>query len=228
MKMMPLPSGSHVALNDDLSPNVSGIASLPSLFTIHTCRSNSFLSSVAICSVTVNVTRDPSGEGLTSVIVFARRKSRGVHPAAATGSASSIRIAIRFIAEDSRSYSSHVTTNPIVEVPPATDWSVEDAVGLYMIDRWGGGYFDVTANGDMTVAPLQENGVGIPIIDVVREGKESRRADSHSLSGSPAPSRRDAQQRVQQCHRRTSLSRFVSRRVSDQGDRKSTRLNSTH
>ena len=64
-----------------------------------------------------------------------------------------------------------MTTEPIVEVPPETDWSVEDAVGLYMIDRWGGGYFDVGANGDMTVAPLKENGIGIPIIDVVREAK---------------------------------------------------------
>src|SRR5947208_3287683 len=40
-----------------------------------------------------------------------------------------------------------------------------------MIDRWGGGYFDVGANGDMTVAPLQENGVAIPIIDVLREAQ---------------------------------------------------------
>ena len=40
-----------------------------------------------------------------------------------------------------------------------------------MIDRWGGGYFDVNPSGDMTVAPLQENGVGIPIIDVLREAK---------------------------------------------------------
>jgi arginine decarboxylase len=48
-------------------------------------------------------------------------------------------------------------------------WSVEDASALYMIDRWGGGYFDVNANGDLTVAPLQENGVAIPIIDALRE-----------------------------------------------------------
>jgi len=48
-------------------------------------------------------------------------------------------------------------------------WSVEDASELYMVDRWGGGYFDVNPNGDLTVAPLKEAGVPIPIIDVLRE-----------------------------------------------------------
>jgi arginine decarboxylase len=64
-----------------------------------------------------------------------------------------------------------VTTQPIVEIPRETEWSVEDAVSLYMIDRWGGGYFDVGPNGDMTVSPLQENGAAIPIIDALREAK---------------------------------------------------------
>jgi arginine decarboxylase len=64
-----------------------------------------------------------------------------------------------------------VTTQPVVEIPRETDWSVEDAVSLYMIDRWGGGYFDVGPNGDMTVSPLQEKGAAIPIIDALREAK---------------------------------------------------------
>ena len=51
------------------------------------------------------------------------------------------------------------------------DWTVEDASSLYMIDRWGGGYFDVNANGDLTVAPLQERGKAIPIIDALREAQ---------------------------------------------------------
>jgi len=51
------------------------------------------------------------------------------------------------------------------------EWTVEDASALYMIDRWGGGYFDVNANGDLTVAPAQENGIAIPIIDVLREAQ---------------------------------------------------------
>jgi len=51
------------------------------------------------------------------------------------------------------------------------EWTVEDASALYMIDRWGAGYFDVNANGDLTVAPAQENGIAIPIIDVLREAQ---------------------------------------------------------
>src|SRR6185436_372280 len=153
MKTMALPSGSQLAPYDDLSPNVSGRVSLPSLLAIQIWRSSSLLSSLITCSVTVKVTREPSGEGATSVTVLARMMSAVVHPASA-GTARSIRIAIRFIGRDSRSYSFAVTSHPVVETPPETDWSVEDAVALYMIDRWGGGYFDVAATGDLTVAPL--------------------------------------------------------------------------
>lgn len=48
-------------------------------------------------------------------------------------------------------------------------WSTEDAKALYLIDRWGGGYFDVNDDGNMTVAPLQERGRKIVIKDVVEE-----------------------------------------------------------
>ena len=51
------------------------------------------------------------------------------------------------------------------------DWTIEDSVSLYMIDRWGGGYFDVHPDGQMTVAPLQGKGIAVPIIDVVREAR---------------------------------------------------------
>jgi len=53
-------------------------------------------------------------------------------------------------------------------VEPAV-WTVDDAVSHYMIDRWGGGYFNVDKEGRVVVAPLQENGGTIPIIDVLRE-----------------------------------------------------------
>jgi len=55
------------------------------------------------------------------------------------------------------------------ERPP--QWTAQDSAALYMIDRWGAGYFDVNPNGDMTVAPLQEPGVAIPIIAALREAK---------------------------------------------------------
>src|SRR5438093_8533094 len=50
-------------------------------------------------------------------------------------------------------------------------WTVDDAAALYMIERWGAGYFGVRSNGDLTVAPLQENGTAIPIIDALREAQ---------------------------------------------------------
>src|SRR5258708_9288297 len=50
-------------------------------------------------------------------------------------------------------------------------WTVDDASSLYMIDRWGSGYFDVNPAGDLTVAPLQESGIPVPIIDVLREAQ---------------------------------------------------------
>jgi arginine decarboxylase len=51
------------------------------------------------------------------------------------------------------------------------EWTVDDASSLYMIDRWGGGYFGVNADGNLTVAPLRDGGIAIPIIDALREGQ---------------------------------------------------------
>jgi arginine decarboxylase len=56
------------------------------------------------------------------------------------------------------------------EEPP--QWTSQDSAALYMIERWGAGYFDVNADGDMTVAPLQEPGAAIPIIAALREAKK--------------------------------------------------------
>src|ERR1043166_1529832 len=55
--------------------------------------------------------------------------------------------------------------------PQQFDWTVEDSSSLYMLDRWGAGYFDANANGDLTCAPLQENGIAVPLIDVLREAR---------------------------------------------------------
>ena len=61
-------------------------------------------------------------------------------------------------------------TEDIVE-QQQSDWSVDDASELYMINRWGGGYFGVSPRGDLTVAPLQESGIAIPIVDVLTEAQ---------------------------------------------------------
>ena len=50
----------------------------------------------------------------------------------------------------------------------AEPWTTEDAKDLYLIDRWGSGYFDVGADGCMQVAPLKERGKKISIYDVVQ------------------------------------------------------------
>jgi arginine decarboxylase len=55
---------------------------------------------------------------------------------------------------------------------PEPAWTTDDAISLYMIDRWGAGYYDVNPDGNLTVAPLQEHGARIPILDVVREARE--------------------------------------------------------
>ena len=62
-------------------------------------------------------------------------------------------------------------TTHIEETVDRKDWTIEDANALYMIDRWGGGYFDVNADGALTVAPLQEKGKAIPVMDVLREAQ---------------------------------------------------------
>jgi len=50
---------------------------------------------------------------------------------------------------------------------PGDAWTVDDAKDLYLLDRWGGEYFDITDDGKMTVAPLQARGGRVTLLDVV-------------------------------------------------------------
>jgi len=54
----------------------------------------------------------------------------------------------------------------------ADAWTTDDAKELYLIDRWGNGYFDVRGDGNITVAPLQERGKKISIHEVVAASLE--------------------------------------------------------
>ncbi|MEJ7729499.1 MAG: biosynthetic arginine decarboxylase [Polyangiaceae bacterium] len=64
-------------------------------------------------------------------------------------------------------------SNGATETPVAQNgWTTEDAKELYLIDRWGGGYFDVSSDGKMTIAPLQERGRKIAIREVVEAAAE--------------------------------------------------------
>ena len=64
-----------------------------------------------------------------------------------------------------------LTTHQLIESQQQKDWTVEDANSLYMIDRWGAGYFDVAPSGEITVSPLQTKGIAVPIIAAVREAQ---------------------------------------------------------
>jgi arginine decarboxylase len=46
-------------------------------------------------------------------------------------------------------------------------WTIDDAKDLYLIDRWGAGYFGVSPEGKMTVSPLATRGKSVAILDVV-------------------------------------------------------------
>ncbi|HEY0159791.1 MAG TPA: biosynthetic arginine decarboxylase [Thermoanaerobaculia bacterium] len=63
------------------------------------------------------------------------------------------------------------TEDLVVPQQVQLDWTAEDSSSLYMIDRWGGGYFHAAPGGEMTVTPLQNKGIAVPIIDVVREAQ---------------------------------------------------------
>lgn len=59
--------------------------------------------------------------------------------------------------------------SPISSIAPA--WTAQDSNQLYMVDRWGGGYFGVDESGHLTVAPLQDRGRAIAIADVLRDAQ---------------------------------------------------------
>jgi arginine decarboxylase len=51
-------------------------------------------------------------------------------------------------------------------------WSIDKARELYGVARWGLRYFDINAKGQVTVAPLKEQGGTIAIVDVIKEAVE--------------------------------------------------------
>ncbi|MFO0555935.1 MAG: biosynthetic arginine decarboxylase [Polyangiaceae bacterium] len=51
-------------------------------------------------------------------------------------------------------------------------WSIDDARDLYLIKKWGAGYFDVDANGAIVATPEGPKGQRIPIPDVLAMARE--------------------------------------------------------
>lgn len=51
-------------------------------------------------------------------------------------------------------------------------WSVEEAEQLYLVDRWGGGYFSINEDGHVRISPLGEKGPGISMMKVLEAAKD--------------------------------------------------------
>ena len=61
-----------------------------------------------------------------------------------------------------------------VPVAATAPWDIPTARSLYNIDRWGAGYFDVNADGNVVVTPLREKGAAIEISDIIEEARERK------------------------------------------------------
>ena len=54
------------------------------------------------------------------------------------------------------------------------DFGREDAISLYNVDRWGGGYFTVNKRGNVVVLPNRSNDQKIDLMEIVAEAKERK------------------------------------------------------
>ncbi len=52
------------------------------------------------------------------------------------------------------------------------EWTTEDSTTVYNIDRWGLGYFGINDKGNVTVAPVREQGATIDVMDVLEEARK--------------------------------------------------------
>src|SRR6202035_2735660 len=52
------------------------------------------------------------------------------------------------------------------------NWDIPSAIALYNIDRWGSGYFNINASGNVQVMPTQAYGQSIDLMDVVSEARD--------------------------------------------------------
>ncbi|MFM7803224.1 MAG: arginine decarboxylase, partial [Verrucomicrobiota bacterium] len=55
-----------------------------------------------------------------------------------------------------------------------TPWDIPAARTLYNIDRWGAGYFDVNAEGNVVATPMREKGAAIEIADIIEEARQRK------------------------------------------------------
>ena len=53
--------------------------------------------------------------------------------------------------------------------PEKTEWTIQDSIATYNIDRWGVGYFSINDAGNVSISPLRDKGMSIDIMAVIRE-----------------------------------------------------------
>ena len=53
-----------------------------------------------------------------------------------------------------------------------SEWTIDDAIETYNIDRWGLGYFGINEKGNVTVSPLRDQGATMDIMEVIRDAEE--------------------------------------------------------
>jgi arginine decarboxylase len=55
---------------------------------------------------------------------------------------------------------------------PPEEWTIDDAVATYNIDRWGLGYFGINEAGNVTVSPLRDQGATMDVMDVIAQAQD--------------------------------------------------------
>ena len=55
---------------------------------------------------------------------------------------------------------------------PTSEWTIDDAIETYNIDRWGLGYFGINDKGHVTISPAREAGATIDVMDVLKDAEE--------------------------------------------------------
>jgi arginine decarboxylase len=60
----------------------------------------------------------------------------------------------------------------LADMIPPSEWTIDDAVETYNIDRWGLGYFGINEKGNVTVSPSRGEGATIDIMEVIKDAEE--------------------------------------------------------
>lgn len=58
------------------------------------------------------------------------------------------------------------------ETKDSQKWGIQDSLKLYNIEAWGTGYFSVNDLGEITCAPIQQDGIKISLMSVINKAKE--------------------------------------------------------